>query len=119
MAHRLEWCKVKTFPKKQWLAENELGLARLIPFVYGLFFLNCKLPERMNTSEQTTYAIMQMFQSMFVMISILMSPRNPLASIIDEHVKIFLSACHRYCRVYFVKKDTTFWANTGNFPTLL
>ena len=23
----LKWCKMKTFPKKQWLAENELGLA--------------------------------------------------------------------------------------------
>jgi len=25
-------------PKKYWLAENELALTRIIPFVYGLFF---------------------------------------------------------------------------------
>ena len=117
--HRLEWCKVKTFPKSMWLAENELALARLIPFVYGLFFLNFKLPERLNTTALASVAIMQMFQSMFVMISILMSPRHPLAQMIEEHVKIFLSACHRYCRVYFVRTETPFWANTGNFPTLL
>ena len=24
---RLEWCKMKYFPKKQWLAENELAFA--------------------------------------------------------------------------------------------
>ena len=118
-SHRLEWCKLKPFPKKQWLAENEIGLARLLPFVYGLFFLNLKLPDRCNTTDQTKIAIMQMFQSMFVMISILMSPRNPLAQAIEEHVKIFLSACHRYCRTYFEKDTTPFWANTGNFPTLL
>ena len=25
--HRLDWCKLKCFPKKQWLAESEVGLA--------------------------------------------------------------------------------------------
>ena len=34
---RLDWCKMKYFPKKQWHAENELALARIIPYVYGLF----------------------------------------------------------------------------------
>ena len=46
---RLDWCKMKFLPKKQWLAENELALARIIPFVYGLFFMNLKLPDRLNT----------------------------------------------------------------------
>jgi len=36
-SHWLDWCKMKFFPKKQWLAENELALARIIPFVYGIF----------------------------------------------------------------------------------
>ena len=35
---RLEWCKAKPLPKKQWLAENELALARILPFVYTTFF---------------------------------------------------------------------------------
>ena len=34
---RVEWCKLKPMPKKQWLAENELGLARIMPFVYLVF----------------------------------------------------------------------------------
>ena len=37
-SHRLEWCKLKTFPKTQWIAENEIGLARMLLFIYGLFF---------------------------------------------------------------------------------
>ena len=57
-ALRLDWCKMKFFPKKQWLAENELALARIIPFVFGLLFLNLELPERCNTSENTRIAIM-------------------------------------------------------------
>ena len=35
---RLEWCKMKCFPKKQWLAENELALARILPFIYMDYF---------------------------------------------------------------------------------
>ena len=109
--HRLEWCKVKTFPKSMWLAENELALARLIPFVYGLFFLNCTIPERCNTSNLTIVAIMQMLNAMFVLVSMLMSPRNVVHHAIDRHVKIFLSTCHRYCRGYFVKKKTLLGKN--------
>ena len=90
MCLRLEWCKVKMFPKKQWLAENEIGSARNLPFVYGLYFIHCDLPEQSNTSNQTKFAVMQMFQAMFVATSILMSPRNLLGSMIDEHVKQFL-----------------------------
>ena len=116
---RLDWCKMKYFPKKQWLGENELGLARIIPFVYGIFFLNFDLPARCNTSKNTELSIMQMFHSMHVMICILMSPRDPLADEIDEHVKIFLSCCHRFSRSYYNKEVKPFWSNTGNFPTLL
>jgi hypothetical protein len=116
---RLDWCKMKFLPKKQWLAENELALARIVPFVYILFFMNTKLPERSNTSIQSEHAIQQMFHSMHVMICTLMSPHDPGADEIDEHVKIFLSSCHRYSRSYYKKTDKPFWANTGNFPTLL
>lgn len=34
----LDWCHMKLFPKKQWVAEDELGLARILPFIYGQFF---------------------------------------------------------------------------------
>ena len=37
-AMRLDWCRVKPLPNTQWLAEDEMGLARIFPFVYGQFF---------------------------------------------------------------------------------
>ena len=116
---RLDWCKIKTLPKTQWQAENELGLARIIPFVYALFFLNLNLPERNNTSEKTEHAIQQMIHAMHVMICVLMSPRDPSADEVDEHVKMFLSCCHCFSRSYYHKEVKPFWENTSNFPTLL
>ena len=35
---RLEWCKVKNLPKTQWLAENKLGYARVMIFLYAKCF---------------------------------------------------------------------------------
>ena len=118
-SHRLEWCKLKTFPKKQWIAENEIGLAQILPFIYGIFFQNIRLPERCNTSAESQAAIMQLLQALFVLISMLMSTRNIIGEVIGEHVKLFLSTCHRFSQSYFQKDKTPFWANTGNFPTLL
>ena len=61
-SHRLEWCKLKTFPKKQWIAENEIGLARILPFIYGIFFRSVQLPERCNTSDESKAAAMQLLK---------------------------------------------------------
>ena len=91
----------EVFQKKQWLAENEMALAQIIPFVYGIFFLNLKLPTQCNTPKKTEAAVMQMFHSMHVMICVLMSPRDPSAEEVDEHVKMFLSCCHRFSRSYY------------------
>ena len=117
--HRLEWCKVKTFPKKQWLGENELGLARLLPFVYGMFFENISLPDNTNTSEQSVTGAKQMLHSLHVLICILMSTDDPNDTEILNHVKVFLSCCHRFARCYWDKSVEPFWSKTGNFPTLL
>ena len=81
--------------------------------------MNLELPCRSNTTTVTNHAIQQLFHSMHVMICILMSPHDPLAPAIDKHVKIFLSSCHQYARSYYAKEQKPFWANTGNFPTLL
>ena len=116
---RLEWCKTKTFPKKQWLAENELGLARVLPFVYGMLILNINLPRQSNTTTKTQHAILQMINSLHVMVCTLMSPRDLGSDDIDAHVKLFLSCCHRYCLSYYSASVKPFWSNTGNFPTLL
>ena len=49
---RLEWCKAKLLPKKQWATKNELALARILPFVYTTFFNHVKLPSQSNVNHQ-------------------------------------------------------------------
>ena len=41
----------------------------------------------------------------------LMSPCDPLAPEIDEHVKIFLSCCHQYSWSYYMEEEKPFWDN--------
>ena len=118
-ALRLDWCKVKPLPKKQWLAEDELGFSRIIPFIYSQFFLNLPLPESTNTSKDSLKCLQQMIHALNVMICMLMSPRDPTPSVIDRHIKIFLSCCHRFAVSYYDISVEPFWANTGNFPSLL
>ena len=73
---RLPWCHMKYFPKKQWLAEDELGLSRIMPFIYGQFFLNLNLPAASNTTKATLTALKQLFHSLHVMVALLMRPND-------------------------------------------
>ena len=50
---RLDWMHVKQFPTIMWLEEDELGFSRIMPFVYGQFFLNMTLRETPNTTKST------------------------------------------------------------------
>lgn len=69
--------------------------------------------------QNTLYVIKQICHSMYVMIAILMSPRDPVEVDVDGYVNIFLSCCHQYFWTYHHKKESPFWTKTGNFPTLL
>ena len=116
---RLSWCRVKTFPKTQWLAEDELGFTRIIPFIYGQFFVNESIPSKCNTTQESWLYLQRVVSMLHVMVCMLMSPRDPNVSIIDRHVKIFLSCCHQYSTSYYDSNTIPFWASTGNFPSLL
>ena len=118
-ALRLDWMHVKTLPKTQWLAEDELGFARIMCFAYGQFFLNVPLRQSSTMSQGSLLSIRQMLSALMVMISLLMSPRDPNVQQIDRHIKFFLSCCQRFCDLYFSPEKLPFWANTSNFPSLL
>ncbi|KAL7524808.1 hypothetical protein ACHAWF_002243 [Thalassiosira exigua] len=113
---RLHWCRVKTFPKSQWVYEDELGYSRVSPFAYGLFFRNMKRPARKNTSDASWMALQQILSSLVAM---LMSPRVPNLAMIDRHVKVFLSCCNRFCQSYYTSATVPFLAAKGNFISLL
>ena len=87
--------------------------------IYGQFFCEIKLPSSSNTTETTILTIKQMLILLNVLVSVLMSPRRSKTKDIDRYVKIFLSCCHRFVRSYYTADALPFWANTGNFPSLL
>lgn len=116
---RLDWCKVKKLPKKQWLAEDVLGLSRIMPFIYSQFFFNLSIPESSDTTEDTLHAIRQLLNALHVMTSLLMSKREIDPDIIDQHIKIFLSCCDRLSESHYGRHDNVFWVEKGNFVSLL
>jgi hypothetical protein len=93
---RLYWLHVKTLPKTLWLAEDELWFSRILLFAYGQFFLNIKLREGSNISKGTLLSMCQMLIALSVMVSLIMSPKDPIVDVIDRHIKIFLSCCQRF-----------------------
>lgn len=97
---RLEWCKTRPVPKKQWLAENELGLARIILFIYTTFFNKVPIPQRTNVNDKVLPTIIRMIHSLHVMICMLMSPKNNTETEIDNAVKLFLSCAHQFLKEY-------------------
>ena len=116
---RLDWMHVKPLPKTMWLAEDDLGFSRILCFAYGQFFLNVPLRQSSTISQGSLLSIRQMLSALLVMISLLVSPRDPNIKQIDRHIKIFLSCCQRFCDLYFSAETLPFWANTSNFPSLL
>ena len=116
---RLEWCKTKHLQKKQWLAENELGLARIIPFIDTMFFNKVSIPQRTNVNDRVLPAIIRMIHSLHVMVCMLMSPKDNTETEIDNAVKLFLSGAHQFSKEYWNDDVEPFWSRTGNYPTLL
>ena len=83
----MDWLKIKTLPKMQWLAEDELGFSRILTFACGQFFLNIKLRETFNTTPGALLSISQMLIALHViMVALLMSPMDPIFDVIDRHI---------------------------------
>ena len=116
---RLEWCKAKPLPKKQWLAENELALARILPFVYTTFFNHVQLPSRSNVNGQVLPLLYRTIHTLHLLISVLMSPRGCTEGEVDNAVKLFLSCCHQFSKSYWKDSVEPFWSKKGNYPTLM
>ena len=105
---RLEWCKTKPVPKRQWLAENELGLAQILPFIYSTFFNEVDIAGKANVNEKVPLAIVQMIHSLHVMICMLMSPQKYGKTEIDNAVKLFLSCSHQFAKSYWARNVEPF-----------
>lgn len=86
--------------KKQWLAENKLALARILPFIYTMFFNKVRLSRRLNANDKVLPSNFRMIHLLHVMICLLMSPSFHTETEIDNVVKLFLSCCKQFCKQY-------------------
>jgi len=117
---RLDWCKMKTLPNSNWLAEDCLGFGRIMSYVFGLFFERYDVVSaRDDTTTDCIIRLREIFSSFDVMLYLLMSREKESKEELDRHIKIFLSCCHRFCEVYYHRNTEEFWCNKGNFLSLL
>ena len=98
---------------------HQLKEARILPFIYGIFFRIVGLPERCNTSVKSKVAMMQLLHTLFVLISMLMSKRNIAGQIIHEHVKIFYQLVIDSVEVIFIRKILHFGQTLATFQHFL
>ena len=110
---RLYYCRTRKLPKTFWLAEDILGLTRIIPCVYGQFFAeNVNFPE---SDAKEIKSIFQLLNSLHVMVSTLMNPRTATdTDTIEVYVKFFLSCVHRSSHLVYGSGDY-FWGKKVTF----
>jgi len=117
---RLDWCKIKTLPNTNWLAEDCLGFGRIMSYVFGLFFERYDVATaRDDTTADCIIRLREVYSSFNAMLYLLMSREKELKEELDRHVKIFLSCCHRFSKEYYHHNFVEFWCTKGNFLSLL
>ncbi len=90
-----------------------LDMARVFPYLYGMVT---------TTIEPTVHygdKYMCMINSMYVMISHLMSWCHSSSQQQLQHIKLFLDCCHQFCTATHDDTITPFWLSKGNYVTLI
>ena len=95
-AMNLEYCTADSFSNEDdfktggWLAENYLAFSRVMVVVIG------HLDELIHPDELGFIELQAIFQSLFALLSRLMSNSTLDTKSIDDYIKLFLSICHFY-----------------------
>ncbi|KAL9181321.1 hypothetical protein ACHAXT_010126 [Thalassiosira profunda] len=114
---RLSWCKARELPKTYWQAEDLLGLSRIMPCVYGLFFADANFR---GADARVAIGILQMLNAFHAMLSALMGPRCCKDSEkIDIYIKIFLTSIYRVSALIDNDGSFSWLLAKGNFLSLL
>ena len=96
-------------------------------FLYGQYFAQKQI-DSSNLLSVVMTQLKQLVCSAHVMIYKLMSTddlpansdeRNAYIKDIDDHIKIFLSCCHRFAKSYYDNAVAEFWFTKSNFISLL
>ena len=66
---RINCCLLKKGPRKNWVSENHVALARILPHVYGQYFLNVHA----DADQNEVFAMERVANALYVMIALTMS----------------------------------------------
>ena len=120
-AFRLDYCAMKKIPTTQWVSENYLALARIFPWVYGLYCINYEVKDgsRVHFPElfkQQVKLMQQLLNAYHSALSALMTRESTIDfDLLEKRIKIFLTMC----RKFGVAIEDNFWASKANFYSLL
>ena len=121
----LNYCSTDLFNNEEdfktggWLAENYVAFSRIMLIILGHF------EEYIEPNELGFYELQVMFQTLFALLSRLMSNKIFDNKTIDNYIKLFLGTCHYYEKdVGFEinrkgNKCCPFWYSKSNFVSLL
>ena len=113
---RLDWCKVKTLPKANWLGEDCFGFARLLYYLFRQFTSQYDLvTHRDDTTSDQVKALTQLMHSFTAMMYSVMCKDKVHKKRHDILIRIFLTCCSRFCKEYYNDDIKEFWANKQNF----
>lgn len=122
----LKFCRLKMFNANKgpmttgWLCDNCVAFSRILPAVMSVLFVEIIEATHDRYNKDLIRAAEAMSISLFVMISLIMSPTDVNPVVIDHHVKVFLSCCYRYEQENHLYSDAIhFWQLKPNFTTLL
>ena len=117
---RLDWCKVKTLPKANWLGEDCFGFARLMYYLFIQFTKKYDIAtHRVDTTMEQVIALTQVLHSFTAMVYSVMCKDKTHKKRYGILIRIFLTCCSRFCKVYYNGSVKEFWSNKQNFPSLL
>ncbi len=113
----MDWCKLKLYPKQQWVSENTFGFARFIRYFYAIFITD--LVQRDITIQNAFLLLRKLLNSWSVMMSNLLGVQEKSITQMDLSIWMFLTATHYFFEIYSQEKSKSdFWIK-GNFASLL
>ncbi len=112
MKFRLSYLVLKELPPKKWLAENDLAISRIFPYIYGMLHVDAS--QRQGGAE-----LLRLVNALFVLISKIMTTKEVPVENIKNHIALFLDCCHRLCKAVYDNTIKDFWISKGNYTSLL
>ena len=91
-ALNLDWIKVKKLPKAAWIGENEMAFARLMPFLYGSYFINGSFNKEVRG---TILDIVRLLNGFHTVVSCLMANTPVRKEEMSVLLKLLLSCAHQ------------------------